>query len=148
MSLGSFRASGAPHASGRKTIGASSPLLAWTVSTRTPSVSTSMSRLISASACSTAARKKFWSDGAWRCSRASARVRNSSMGSAASQSEPADQRQSAAVFAQEARVKSEGREGLLPTRARWRAGARLQWRFRHSRPRGPRRAVRSVPPRA
>ena len=145
MSFGSCRASGPPHESGRKTIGASSPLLAWTVNTRTPSVSTSMSRLISTSIVSTLGEKIMQR-------RRLALLMRQSQGQefvdriGGFGPEPADQRSPAAILPEQQRIKSKRVKAPSPARAIFRAGARLRRRRLRPRLRAPRRANRSVAP--
>ena len=87
-SFGSCRPSGAPQVSGRKTIGASRPLLAWTVSTRTPSLSALHVALDRRRRSPRPRRGRGAATALRRCSWASASARNSSIGSAASGPEP------------------------------------------------------------
>ncbi len=100
---------------GRKTIGASSPLLAWTVNTRTPSVSTSMSRLISTSVDFDLGKKIVQR-------RRFALLMRERQGQefidrvGGFGPEPADQRSPAAVLAEQQRIKGKGRKRLGPRR--------------------------------
>ena len=125
MSFGSCWPPGATVVSGRNTIGASRPLLAWTVSTRTPSLSRLQVALDLCLVRLDLGEEPGAATGASLRSWASASARNSSIGSAASCAEPADQRLAAAVLAEQARV-----EGVRATSLAARA------RQSASRPRG------------